>query len=584
MANPTYSTGTVSIANGATTVIGVGTIWSGVNAKAGDAISIDGLEPVSIKDVTDSTHIELWAPWAPATKSGQDYKIIQNYPARVVGVAAAQDVGTMLAKLRTDGLPFLLTPDETEPDPSYGADGQYAYQPTTETWWIKEDGVWELTGAPTGTRSKLQADRTYFVRIDGNDLLNSGLVDSAGGAFATGTGAWNYVRDNVDLNGYTVTIRITDATHTEAIIIDGPCLNGTVEVEGNVSNPALSLLWPSGACAFKITNAKVTISSIGLITDSGMAHVLIGAGADASYKNLRHGDATGAGDHYLITDGGVGRPIGNYVYGGSFGSHIHFRRGGKLLVPDGASITATAVGTPTAINYFVGGNAALADLLGMTWAGVSVSGPKFLLHNGCRLNTGGMGLSWLPGSTAGTFPDSWAWYDNMFCGVTGLSAGAALAADALYTANANTAASKALANTPQFHGVAANNANGGAVYDSYGSSGAQTILTGRLAYGTAGSETAVTAAAYIISFAGQSLDNSGNYFTNAIIDFGAANSQTGTDHGGFMRGRVVPPGLDDTNRMLARVGRVHGWPYRHCRHGRGYTQRIDQLLHRRNAA
>lgn len=149
MANPTYSTGTVSVTAGGTVVTGIGTIWSGINAKAGDSLYIGAIaDPVEIKDITDVTHLTLWAPWAGSTQTSVTYTIVQDYPARVVGVAAAQDVGTMLAKLHTDGLPFLVGLTETVPDPSLGADGQYAYKPDTGAWWVKTAGVWVLSSDP----------------------------------------------------------------------------------------------------------------------------------------------------------------------------------------------------------------------------------------------------------------------------------------------------------------------------------------------------------------------------------------------------------------------------------------------------
>src|SRR5258706_5300734 len=121
MALQSYSTGTVSVTAGGTVITGIGTIWSGVNAKAGDRIYIGAIaDPVEIKDITDTTHLTLWAPWAGATQTGVTYTIVQDYPARVVVVAAAQDVGTMLNALKTQGFYFFVDPASTVPDPSYG--------------------------------------------------------------------------------------------------------------------------------------------------------------------------------------------------------------------------------------------------------------------------------------------------------------------------------------------------------------------------------------------------------------------------------------------------------------------------------
>ena len=55
---PSYSTGTVSVAANATAVVGVGTAWAGINARAGDDLVIAG-HTVTVIDVTDTTHLLL---------------------------------------------------------------------------------------------------------------------------------------------------------------------------------------------------------------------------------------------------------------------------------------------------------------------------------------------------------------------------------------------------------------------------------------------------------------------------------------------------------------------------------------------
>src|SRR4051812_1313836 len=57
----------------------------------------------------------------------------------------------------------------------------------------------------------LQADTTFFVRADGNNG-NSGLVDSAAGAWASPLYATDQMR-YIDANGYAVTIEVRDGTY-----------------------------------------------------------------------------------------------------------------------------------------------------------------------------------------------------------------------------------------------------------------------------------------------------------------------------------------------------------------------------------
>ncbi|SIO51219.1 hypothetical protein SAMN05443247_06906 [Bradyrhizobium erythrophlei] len=143
---PSYSTGTVSVTAGGTVVTGVSTIWSGVNARPGDMIQI-GSGLALIADVTDTTHLVI-PPWGGSTVSTAAYTIYQTSPLRFAGGQAMQDVSTLVAALNATGFIFFVGAGLSAPDPSYGNNGQYATQTTTNTWWLKSAGVWTLTIAP----------------------------------------------------------------------------------------------------------------------------------------------------------------------------------------------------------------------------------------------------------------------------------------------------------------------------------------------------------------------------------------------------------------------------------------------------
>jgi hypothetical protein len=148
-----YSTGTVSVAAGGTVVTGVGSIWSGVNARAGDRIAIGGAQPIDIKDITDTTHLTLWAPWAGTTQTSVTYTIVQGSPQRFAGADVMKDVSALVAALNSLGPIINVPTGAISPDSSYGNDGQYAHQMVTDTWWIKTGGLWVVTTSPSGAPS-----------------------------------------------------------------------------------------------------------------------------------------------------------------------------------------------------------------------------------------------------------------------------------------------------------------------------------------------------------------------------------------------------------------------------------------------
>ncbi|WP_247455342.1 hypothetical protein [Bradyrhizobium sp. 174] len=143
-----YSTGSVSVAVGGTTVTGVGSIWSGTNARPGDVLQIGNFQTV-ISDVTDTTHLVI-PPWGGGAQSGVAYQIWQVSPQRFAGAQAMQSVNDLVAALNTSGFFVFVDVSLTVPDPSLGDDGQYAFQPTTGKTWAKVAGVWTYLGIYKG--------------------------------------------------------------------------------------------------------------------------------------------------------------------------------------------------------------------------------------------------------------------------------------------------------------------------------------------------------------------------------------------------------------------------------------------------
>jgi hypothetical protein len=144
-----YSTGTVTIGAGATTIVGAGCIWSSPNARPGDIFYCNGYS-TTIEDVVDNLHLAIEAWPFGAIAAGSAYKILQVSPLRFSGGQAMADVSTLVAALNTDGFYWFVPSIATVPDPSYGEDGQYAYQAVTGKLWLKESGAWSFVGVFKG--------------------------------------------------------------------------------------------------------------------------------------------------------------------------------------------------------------------------------------------------------------------------------------------------------------------------------------------------------------------------------------------------------------------------------------------------
>jgi hypothetical protein len=170
---PTYNLGTVSVSNGSTTVTGDGVIWSGVNARSGDTIWIDGAQN-QISDVTDDTHLELILP-ASADKTNVSYVIVQDSPLRYVGAQPMVDVSFLIGVLNSKGLLWYLPAGYTKPSdvtPALTADdGQGILKIDTGALWVMQGGSWVAAGTYKGFQYKGAYDSgtTYAV----NDVITN---------------------------------------------------------------------------------------------------------------------------------------------------------------------------------------------------------------------------------------------------------------------------------------------------------------------------------------------------------------------------------------------------------------------------
>jgi hypothetical protein len=79
----------------------------------------------------------------------------------------------------------------------------------------------------------LTANRTYYVRTDGSDS-NTGLVDSAGGAFLTAAKA-NAVVATIDKSGYNILVKFGAGTWNETLTLSEGIGDGSVEWKGTLT-------------------------------------------------------------------------------------------------------------------------------------------------------------------------------------------------------------------------------------------------------------------------------------------------------------------------------------------------------------
>lgn len=245
-------------------------------------------------------------------------------------------------------------------------------------------------------REVLTANRTYYWRQDGSDS-NTGLVDSAAGAFLTAQKAVDVLVASLDLGGYTVTIRRggdAGATYTGNISVGAWVGGGAIAIDGasRTHQPA------SGYCIalagrlpgdVTVTNMKV---ATGGLSNGGVGSLVIGAG-------IIFGECPGL-PHINVSARGARVGVGsNYTISGSAGWHINAVHGG-LLQCNFKTITVTSASTFT---YFVNSATdAEVECIGDVYSGSSfVTGQRYLAASGGIINTNGGSTTYFPGTIAG---------------------------------------------------------------------------------------------------------------------------------------------------------------------------------------
>jgi hypothetical protein len=245
-------------------------------------------------------------------------------------------------------------------------------------------------------RELLKAARTYYVRTDGNDS-NSGLENTAGGAFLTIQKAVDVVYDTLDFGGFDVTIQIGDGTYTAGALINGPQTGrGTFTIQGNATTPSNVVISTTNAHAFKLDRyAVLTLRDLEMRTTS-FGTCLQVLSSKVNHSNLVFGPA--ATFHIQVSFGST-VVAGNYAIKGSAQTHIHVGTGATIWMN---AITVTLTGTPNFSASFIYATlCGAAHAQSITFTG-SATGSRYHIDSNSAVLTFGAGVNYLPGNAAGS--------------------------------------------------------------------------------------------------------------------------------------------------------------------------------------
>lgn len=254
--------------------------------------------------------------------------------------------------------------------------------------------------ASLGVRDVLTANRTYYVRTDGNDG-NNGLTNSSGGAFLTIQKAIDTVA-SLDISIFAVTIQIADGTYTGANLLKnvvGFAAAGNLVIKGNTATPANVVISTTAADAFLADGISSVwdIKDLKIQTTSGGSGISANNGASVRYGNVNFGAC--ASCHTFANLGSTLTAISGYTVSGGALAHWYSVNGSRQSAN---LITITVTGTPafTSAWALVLGNG-VVTCYSDTFTG-SATGARYNVAGNGYLFTNGGGATYLPGNAAGS--------------------------------------------------------------------------------------------------------------------------------------------------------------------------------------
>lgn len=260
-----------------------------------------------------------------------------------------------------------------------------------------------------GVREVLTANRTYYVRTDGNDS-NTGLFNTSGGAFLTIQKAID-VASTLDFSTFDTLIQVAAGTYnlgSTDIRLKSFVGSGLLRLTGDATTPAnvaLTGTAANGLIQGYSVEGRYVIRGF-KFTNTGNGHALNiqGAPSFVVHGNNDYGNV-GTGRHIVFADGAkvtnidpVSSSSLNYTISGSCGSHL-FGFGPSSCGLVGATVTIT--GTPAwSIAFAVITSLAYINSFGMTFSG-SATGKRYDGALGAIFGSV-PSTTYFPGSTSGT--------------------------------------------------------------------------------------------------------------------------------------------------------------------------------------
>lgn len=334
---------------GAQGMVHRGAYSAGTDYLEFDAVSYEGSTWIARIDTTGNA-----PPTLPTTQNTQ-WNLVAQKGDDGTGVPTGGTTGQVLAK-------------------ASGTDGDVA--------WI------DLT-----IREALTANRTYYVRTDGNDS-NTGLADTSGAAFLTIQKAIDTIA-TLDLGPYAATVSVGAGTFTGAIVAKNYVGVGPVTIDGAGSTTIISTT--SASCFSASGTRHYAIKDVKMQTTTGGNGISATSGASVEYQGIEFGAVVD--NHVFAASNANVSQTGTCTVTGGATCHLWGDSGARINV---ATRTITLSGTPAFGTAFAQATMSASISAILTTLTGSATGTRYNAANGGVINTNAGGASFFPGSVAGT--------------------------------------------------------------------------------------------------------------------------------------------------------------------------------------
>jgi hypothetical protein len=368
------------------------------------------------------------------------------------------------------------------------------------------------TEAPLGGRIVLAANTTYTV--------------GSAGTYASLQAAYEYVQENIDKAGYKVTFSLTDASlTTSGDVLTGPLFGGGLQELVSGSGDRILTRTTNGNTIELRDGAQLDIGDGVKLTNSG------GAGGTAVFVrkasmvrqsgNMIWGGGADTVDVALQDRAGFIRAA-SARFEGIRARHVSGSSNSNMSTDSGITTTFAVGSEVTEAFAYSHASARLCFHHNEIYSG-TLTGPKFLLEGGGHIFTNFSGLSFLPGTTAGTINDATSSYDN-FSGILRI--------------NFNTSAADTITGGVAYF-TGNDSANPLGVFDSYAG---QSGIVLRRANGTQASKSALANNDQISSVSARGYGTSAYGAGRAAVNFYAGEAWTNSAQGAYITISATPTG------------------------------------------